>query len=159
MKLPTPDPSALLDLWKKLADKPLGRRIFSKLVGAAAPYTGTIGATVLDLAPGRARVELRDRPKVRNHLRSIHAVALMNLGELCTGLAMMSSLPPGSRGIVTGLSMRYLKKARGTLIAEAQVDPPSGPGKHDSAVIGVIRNQDGEVVAEARAEWRIDVPA
>ncbi|HRI09346.1 MAG TPA: hotdog fold domain-containing protein [Nannocystaceae bacterium] len=158
MKLPTPDPTALLDLWEKLRQKPLGKRIFSKIVGATAPYTGTIGAQVLDLAPGHARVELADRHKVRNHLRSIHAVALMNLGELTTGLAMMSSLPAGSRGIVTGLSMRYLKKARGTLIAESRIDPPVGAGKHDCEVIGEIRNTAGEVVAEARAQWRIDIP-
>jgi len=150
----------ILEAWRRLSPLPfgIGKRIFSRFVGSMAPYTGTIGALVLALEPGFARVTLRDRRKVRNHLNSIHAVALMNLGELVTGVALMSSLPAGSRGIVTDLAMTYKKKARGALLAEARVDPPTSPGKHDFVVVGSIRDAAGDEVAEARATWRIDIP-
>ncbi|MBK8262016.1 MAG: DUF4442 domain-containing protein [Nannocystis sp.] len=160
MKRPKPDPRLILDAWRRLSPLPfgIGKKLFSRFVGAMAPYTGTIGATVLELAPGFAQVQLRDRRRVRNHLSSIHAVALMNLGELVTGVAMMSALPPGSRGIVTDLAMTYLKKARGTLLAEARVDPPQSAGKHDLQVVGSIRDAAGDLVAQARATWRVDIP-
>lgn len=142
-------------LWATLRGLPGGKAIFSKAVGRMAPYTGTIGANVVELRPGFARVQLRDRKAVRNHLDSIHAVALVNLGELTTGLAMMAGLPEGARGILTGLSIEYLKKARGTLTAVCEVEPPRTTERREYEVATEIRNADDVVVARAKARWLI----
>ncbi|MEZ4384412.1 MAG: hotdog fold domain-containing protein [Nannocystaceae bacterium] len=152
------DPQLLNRMWEKLKDKPLGKRIFSRAVGTAAPYTGSIGALVDELRPGYARVHLRDRKRVRNHLNSVHAVALINLGEVTTGLAMMSLVPKGGRGIVTSLSMEYKKKSRGTITCEATATLPEGEGQVDAEVVGTLRDAAGDVVAIARAQWRLDLP-
>lgn len=152
------DPQDLLRLWEQLRGKPFGKRIFSRIVGKMAPYTGTIRAEVLEFSPGYARVQMRDRRRLRNHLRSVHAVALINLGEVTTGIATMSLVPSGGRGIVTGLSMEYRKKSRGTITCECHSSLPPGSGSLDAIVEGILRDASGDTVAIARAEWRLAIP-
>ncbi|MBI3790393.1 MAG: DUF4442 domain-containing protein [Gemmatimonadetes bacterium] len=128
------------------------------MVGRTAPYTGTIGARVEQFGDGHCLVSLRDRRGVRNHLNSVHAVALVNLAEMASGLAMMSALPAGVRGIVTGLSIDYLKKARGTLTAETRTTVPPVTAPCDHELVAHIRDATGEEVATARIQWRLAPP-
>lgn len=143
-------------LWKLLRGMPGGRWLFSRLLGWMIPYTGTIGARVEALEPGYARLGLRDRRRVRNHLGSVHAVALANLGEVTSGLAMTLALPPRTRGIVTRLTVDYHRKARGRLLAESRVELPPIRAARDVTVRTHIRDADGELVAEATVIWRVE---
>ncbi|HET7039226.1 MAG TPA: DUF4442 domain-containing protein [Gemmatimonadales bacterium] len=147
--------AALLTAWRRLAPLPGGPRLFSWYVGRMAPYSGTIGARVRALAPGHALLELKDRRRVRNHLASIHAIALANLGELTTGLAMTSALPPTVRGIPIRLEIDFLKKARGRLTAECRCAVPPVTGEVEHQAETDIRDPDGEVVARVRVRWRL----
>ncbi len=148
--------ASLLVSWKRLHGLPGGGWLFSRLVSRLVPYTGSISPRVRTLEPGHAVVTLRDHRAIRNHLRSIHAVALINLGEFASGLAMLTSLPTGQRGIVTGLSADYTKKARGDLVAEATVPPGEViVAAADRDAEARILDGAGDVVAVIHARWRI----
>ncbi|HUH01311.1 MAG TPA: hotdog fold domain-containing protein [Kofleriaceae bacterium] len=136
-------------VWDRLHGLPGGKRVFSTMVGRAAPYTATIGARVVELGHGRARVELADRKAVRNHLRSVHAVALVNLAELTGNVAVAYSLPDDARFIVAGLEIDYLKKARGTITGVCEVDVPQSSERAEIPVQVEMLDESGAVVARA----------
>jgi acyl-coenzyme A thioesterase PaaI-like protein len=134
--------------WKHLSGIPGGRRVFSRLLGIGIPYTGSIHAEVLALEPGYAKVALDDRRAVRNHLDSIHAIALTNLGELTGNLALVCALPDDGRFIVTKLSIEYKKKARGRIIAECRCEPPTSTERREYELSVTLRDASETVVAQ-----------
>ena len=145
----------LLATWRRARSFPLGGTLFMIALGRVVPYSAALGARVISLEPGVVRLRLRDRRGVRNHLGSIHAIALANLGELASGLAMTTALPPDMRSIVTALSVEFRKKARGTLMAESRVTLPSVSGDTDHDVHAVIRDDASDVVAVVTVRWRL----
>ncbi len=146
----------VLSRWRRLERFPFGRWLFSRMLAWLVPYTGSISPLVEELRPGFARVSLRDRRGLRNHLRSIHAIALVNLGEVTSGLAMIASLPPGVRSIVIGLEADFLRKARGRLVAECACQvPPTLLEPMDQVVSADVRDESGETVARIRVTWRL----
>jgi len=146
----------VLSLWKRWGKTAFGRRVYSLMLGRMVPYSGSIGALVLQLEPGYVRIELRERRALRNHLHSIHAIALANLGELASGLAMLAALPGDVKAIVTKLEIEYLKKARGRLLAEGRAEFPGAiTGTVTHLALAEIRDNTGDVVARLHVYWQL----
>lgn len=151
--------SQLIQTWNRFKQYPGGRWCFNMMIRMRIPYTGSIRPVVIKLEPGHAEVLFADRRAVRNHLRSVHAIALINAAEFSTGLAMMSSQPDSVRSILTGLSIEYLKKARGPITAIC--DDSRGPlsddvEREERTLISELHNREGQIVARAEAQWLLD---
>ena len=143
----------ILNYWKKLSRYPGGKLIFGWVLGFYIPYSGSITAEILELEEGYAKVLMRDRRRLRNHLQSLHAAALMNFAELTSGLAFISGCGTDVKAIVTHFEMDYLKKGRGDLIAECKSDFLSLKQEQKCEVEAVIRDSKNDIVARGRATW------
>jgi acyl-coenzyme A thioesterase PaaI-like protein len=146
---------AIRESWNRLSRLPGGRWLFGRLLARTVPYTGTIRPRFLEIAPGVARVAMRDRRAVRNHLQSIHAIALANLAEVASGVAMIVALPDHVRGIPIRLTIDFVKKARGELVAECRCTVPAVFTPIEIDLHPEIRDASGDVVARASVRWRL----
>lgn len=141
--------------WSRLGSHACGRWLFSKILGLLIPYTGSIKAQVAKISPGLATVYLTDKRPLRNHLHSVHAIALANLAELSTGLALHFALAERDRAILTKLEIEYLKKARGKIKAEAALED------HTQVLLGPIpvraqlSDESGILVCSILATWLV----
>jgi acyl-coenzyme A thioesterase PaaI-like protein len=149
----------ILSAWNRLRPIPGGVWLFNQLLRIFNPYSGSIRAYVNELQPGYVQTELRDQRRIRNHLNSIHALALANLGELTSGLALLSCLPANVRGIPIKISTDYFKKARGKLLAECHTsiseDLSTLKETMDYEVSAEIVDEDGDVVSRTVVNWRL----
>ena len=143
--------SSVLHLYRRLEHKPLGRWLFSRLVCWKAPYFSSIAPRTVALAPGRGEATLRHRRRVSNHLGTVHAIALCNLAEFIGGLTTDVSIPASMRWIPRGMTVEYLKKARGTMHAVATpLEPAGDPAQaHELPVRVDVSDDADEVVFRA----------
>jgi uncharacterized protein (TIGR00369 family) len=111
----------ILKLYNTAQKFPFGTTIFSYFASQQAPYFLSIKPKIVELKEGRVVVEMKDRRRVRNHLNSIHAIALCNMCELAMGMATEVTIPKNLRYIPVGMTVAYKKKALGTLRAISEV--------------------------------------
>jgi len=144
--------------WFERARKvPGGLALFSKALGLYIPYTGSTGAQIQSIGDGVAVVRLPDRRRVRNHLDSLHAIALASVGELSTGLAVIGALPGSGRMIMRHLEVTYHCKARGDVTATGRAEFPVTPGRHEVAATSEVRDAAGELVTSVTATWVVEI--
>ena len=68
---------------------------------------------------------------------------------------LVGNLPLELRAILTGIEVSYVKKARGTLHAEARCQVPSVESPTEHVVEAEILDASDEVVATVRAHWLV----
>ncbi|MGE9807054.1 MULTISPECIES: hotdog fold domain-containing protein [unclassified Janibacter] len=156
------------DLYRRLADKPLGKRAFSVFYAQAAPYFRTVRPRIVDVRPHRAEVTIRKRRAVQNHIGTVHAIAVCNGLEAAMGLLCEATTPADSRWLPKGMDVAYLAKSTTDLTCIAETDPADwaiGTGEVPvrvravradgvTVVEGVIRVHLSEKPAKASATAR-----
>lgn len=146
----------LLSMYRRITRWPAGHWLFSRAVCLKAPYFSTISPRFVSLEPGRCEVRIRDRRRVHNHIGTVHAIALCNLAELSAGVMTDASLPASMRWIPKGMTVEYLKKAKGTLHGVATPDAAlvEASAGYDLPVTVVVTDSSGDTVFRARiAMW------
>lgn len=143
--------ASVLSLYRRMSRWPAGRWLFSRAVCFRAPYFASIAPRFTRLEPGCCEVRIRDRRRVHNHLGTVHAIALCNMAELSAGVMTDATIPASMRWIPKGMSVAYLKKAVGPMLAVATPQAPAMETAegYDWPVDIRVTDGSGEAVFEA----------
>ena len=114
---------------------------------------------IKELKPGHCSAYMSDWFMMRNPFKSIHAVALMNLGEAVGGFAVLTWAERSQyRAIVTKLEIEFLKKARGTIRGQCDLNEkllPKAGQSGDIVLTTVLRDNADDIVAKITSHWKL----
>jgi len=114
-----------------------------------APYFATIGPRFEELKPGHARVSMRKRRAVQNHIGTVHAIAMCNLAELTAGTLTEVTIPASMRWLPKGMQVEYLRKAESDIEAACTLPLVEEGVAQDVPAVVEIRDRAGEMVCRA----------
>ena len=141
--------SFALDAWNRCERMPLGKYVFSRAICFKAPYFSSIAPRFVELRQGFARVAMKKRRAVTNHIGTVHAIAMCNLAEIAAGTLTEASIPVSMRWLPKGMQVEYLKKAETDVEATATLPTVEEGAARDVPVVVEVKDRAGTVVCRA----------
>ncbi len=138
-----------LSAWQRLETLPLGKTLFSRAICFKAPYFSSISPRFEELRPGYARVSMRKRRSVTNHIGTVHAIAMCNLAEIAAGTLTEVSIPASMRWLPKGMHVEYLRKAETDVEATATLPTVEEGAARDVPATVEVKDREGQVVCRA----------
>jgi len=83
----------------------------------------TVGLQYEELTPQRAVLVIRNRRRVQNHIRTVHASAIATLAESATGAVLAINVPDDRVAVAKSMRLDYRRRAQGDLRAVATLTP------------------------------------
>jgi acyl-coenzyme A thioesterase PaaI-like protein len=121
-------------------------------------FAGTGKVQILELAEGRALLQMKNVGKVQNHIGTIHASAMGLLAESATGIVVGMTVPDFKVPVLKSQHVDYVRRAQGTLRAEATLPPEMrarllAEDKGDFAVPVKVTDEAGEEPIKCTFVW------
>jgi acyl-coenzyme A thioesterase PaaI-like protein len=155
-----PPSNRMSRLLRKLDLLPNGlrKRLRSFLLGRLVPFVGTAKLSIDEISPERVVISIRNRRRVRNHLKGIHAAAMALLAETATGFAVAMHVPDDKVPVIKSLKIDYVKRAQGDLRAVVELGPEQAERivseeKGEISVPVSVTDQSGRSPIECDVIW------
>ena len=141
----------MCEIYSALNSLIFGKIAYSKMISCISPYSGSIDPIIDHFDSRMVKCSINETFFIKNPFKSIHALALGNLGELTSGLLMVNYLQNfNKRGIITQIDIKYHKKARGVIQAISNIE-----SLRDGIIKSRLYDQDKFLVAEVLCRWDI----
>ena len=141
--------NSALGAWKRFEGMPFGKALFSRFICWKAPYFASITPRFEELRPGFARVSMRKRRGVTNHIGTVHAIAMCNLAEIAAGTMTEVSIPGTMRWLPKAMQVEYLRRAESDVEATATLPAVEEGAAREVPALVEVKDRAGEIVCRA----------
>lgn len=145
---------------QKTARLPQGLRnyVLSRLFGRVVPFLATAGLQFDEVGPTRLTVSIRNRRKVQNHIRGVHAAAMALLAETASGFVMGMNVPDDKLVLLKSMKVDYLQRSQGNMRAIATLRPEQiaalrDEEKGNTLVEVAVSDDSGEAPVVCEMVW------
>ncbi|AUH51372.1 DUF4442 domain-containing protein [Chromobacterium sp. ATCC 53434] len=107
------------------------RTVLSMMFGKIVPFLSTAGLRFEEVGHQRLSVSIRNRKKVQNHIRGVHAAAMALLAETSTGFVVGMNMPDDKLMLLKSMKVNYIKRSQGDMRAVATLTPQQIQSMHE----------------------------
>ena len=144
-----------LKLYKKAINYPFGKKLFGLGICLNAPYFLSIRPKIIEIESNYVEIKIKKRKAVTNHINTVHAIAMCNMAEIAGGLMTEVSVKDKSRWIPSGMTVKYLKKAKTDLTAISDGTGIDWSKEGETLVPVIIKDKNDETVFTAEITMNI----
>ncbi|AMC34318.1 DUF4442 domain-containing protein [Janthinobacterium sp. B9-8] len=144
----------------KTANLPQNLRSFilTRLFGRIVPFLSTASVQFEEVSAARLVVSIKNRRKVQNHIKGVHAAAMALLAETSTGFVMGMNVPDDKLLLLKSMHVDYQKRSQGDMRAVAtlssdQIELLHSTEKGNFAVNVEISDESGEAPIQCEMVW------
>jgi len=132
--------------------------VTSLLLGKVVPLVGTAGLRFDEISHERVVVSIRNRRKVQNHIKGVHAAGMALLAETATGFCVGMNVPDDKLPLIKTMKVDYLKRSVGDMKAVAHLRPEQiqqilTQDKGEVTVPVTITDESGQEPIKAEMIW------
>ena len=133
-------------------------KVLNYLIGKQVRYIATSNVRIDFLSCQKVILSLENKPKVRNHIKQIHASAAALIAEASTGIVLSMNIPDDKLILMKQMDVKYLKRYKGKLTGEAtmdltQISSVINDEKGEFIVPVKITDVTGEQVLDCKMNW------
>jgi acyl-coenzyme A thioesterase PaaI-like protein len=137
---------------------PVRARLQTLVLANVVPYVGTSRLRFDEVTQKRVVVSIKNRRRVQNHIKGVHAAAMALLAETATGFAVGMNLPDDKLPLIKTLKVDYLKRTQGDMKAVAELRPEQIEAirtqpKGEVTVPVIISDASGQEPIRAEMIW------
>ncbi|TMW68022.1 hypothetical protein Poli38472_007694 [Pythium oligandrum] len=121
---------------------PLKHSALSFMFNSQVKMALTCGIHIKEWTHDQAKVELKNRWRVQNHIGGVHACGMALLAESASGMVFGMNVPDTHIPLIKSMTVRYKRVAKGDLKAVASLTPEQ--------IKEITSSERGEVLVDVK---------